>query len=181
MGQKNICRGFASYVILLIGLAVTSVFILISLNHYSNEISSVNSALKKIPGLNKGIYSNSSQNALLSPGQTKEVSFTATFEIYTKGTRRIFTDPRYHNLSPSVYITASEPSTVFVKKEGISWNDFFKTLPMQLTYDCLVTGTQQTFCTGEDGVLRFFINENENRSALDLKIEVGDNLKVTFE
>jgi hypothetical protein len=40
-------------------------------------------------------------------------------------------------------------ATVHVRKAGVIWSDFFKTLPMELTKDCLITGTKQTFCIGE--------------------------------
>src|SRR3989344_3179598 len=64
------------------------------------------------------------------------VNITASFEIYTLGTKRIFTDGKYHNLSQDVYITTSDPSAVYVKKANITWSDFFETLPMKLSKDC---------------------------------------------
>jgi len=138
---------------LVIGLAVLSVVSVLLLTRTSKNISSIKNDVDKI----------------------KEIKDD------TKGTKRIFTSSMYHNLSPDVYITADNPSVIHVKKSGITWRDFFETLPMTLSEDCLVTGTKQTFCTGEDGVLRFFINGEENRNALNLKIESGDSLKVDYE
>src|SRR3989344_9692600 len=78
----------------------------------------------------------------------------ASFAIFTNGTFRIFTDSRYHNKSSDVYIEGPDaPNIVFIKKNGITWGDFFGTLPMTLTKDCLITGTQQRFCTDETGSL----------------------------
>ena len=108
------------------------------------------------------------------------VNITASFEIYTLGTKRTFADGKYHNLSQDVYIEAENPSIVHVKKAGITWDDFFATLPMQLTKNCLVTGTKQTFCSGPEGTLRFFINDVENPDALDEIINEGDSLRVTY-
>lgn len=50
----------------------------------------------------------------------KPTDFTASFEIYTNGTKRIFTDPKYHQQSSEVYLTAEMPSTIYIKKEGIT-------------------------------------------------------------
>jgi len=86
----------------------------------------------------------------------------------------------YHNLSQDVYITSDNPSIIHVKKAGITWADFFATLPMKLSKDCLVTGTKQTFCTGQEGSLRFYINDIENPEALDEIINEDNFLKVTY-
>lgn len=51
--------------------------------------------------------------------------FTASFEIYTNGTKRIFTQAMYHQQSPNVFIQATDPSIVYVKKAGTTWADFF--------------------------------------------------------
>ncbi|MEX0896343.1 MAG: hypothetical protein WDZ94_05445 [Patescibacteria group bacterium] len=112
---------------------------------------------------------------------SQEVDFTAGFEVYTLGTKRIFTNTMYHNLSSNVYIEASDPNVVHVKKTGITWADFFESLPFSLEKDCLVTGTNQTFCTNEVGTLRFFINGNEDSDALDRVIQPNDFLRVSYQ
>jgi hypothetical protein len=111
---------------------------------------------------------------------SKEADFKANFEIYTNGTKRIFTDSKYHNQSGDVFIEADSPNTVRVKKEGITWSNFFETLPMSLKKDCLITGTNQTFCTGSGGTLRFYINGTENGDALDRRVKEGDTLLVEY-
>lgn len=108
------------------------------------------------------------------------VSFGANFEIYTNGTKRIFTDGKYHNLSPDVFIEASAPNIVQVRKPGVTWTNFFETLPMSLTKDCLVTGTKQTFCTDATGELKFYLNDNEDKDALDRQINESDRLLVKY-
>lgn len=123
-----------------------------------------------------------SKVALIVPTSTpNSVNISANFDIYTHGTKRIFTSPKYHNLSSAVFINSDSPNTVYVKESGITWADFFKTLPMQLTKDCLITGTQQTFCTGEGGNLKFYINDQEDVYALDRVIKDGDSLVVKYE
>jgi len=111
---------------------------------------------------------------------SSRVDYSAGFAIFTNGTFRIFTAVMYHNLSKDVYIQADNPNIVYVKKRGITWNDFFKTLPFKLTKDCLTTGTKQTFCTNINERLKFYVNGKEDANALDNQIETGDQLLVTY-
>lgn len=121
------------------------------------------------------------QEATPAPTSISAVNISASFDIYTKGTRRIFTDSRYHNLSSDVFIEPKSPNTVQVRKVGITWSDFFATLPMKLTKECLVTGTKQTFCNGETGKLTFYLNEREDKDALDREIVSGDKFVAKYE
>jgi hypothetical protein len=109
-----------------------------------------------------------------------DVDYSASFAIFTHGTFRIFTAPRYHNQSEDVYIQSVNPNIIQVKISGVTWDDFFKTLPMKLAKDCLTTGTGQTFCTNTNSRLRFFINGREDTNALDKIIKDGDKLLVTY-
>jgi hypothetical protein len=110
-----------------------------------------------------------------------ETDFDARFEIYTKGTKRIFEDSKYHNQSVNVYLEATDPSIVNVKSPGVSWDDFFKTLPFSLDKECLVTGTGQKFCSGESGRLQFVLNGFEDPNILDKEIHENDFLEIKFE
>lgn len=104
----------------------------------------------------------------------------ASFVIYTNGTLRVFTDPRYHNLSQDVYIEADNPSIIHVKKRETTWADFFGTLPMKLSAECLTTGTGQRFCTNERQKLKFYLNGELKPDALEEVIKDGDELFVSF-
>lgn len=109
------------------------------------------------------------------------VHFTAEFDVYTEGVKRVFTAPMYHNLSRDVYITGTNPNTVHVKKRGITWKDFFATLPMKLTDNCLVTGTGETFCNGERGFLKFSLQGKPVKDFLELEIQKGDKALIQFD
>ena len=116
-----------------------------------------------------------------SPQMIDNIDISAEFKIVTNGTTRIFTDSKYHNLSKDVYITSQNPNTINITKEGITWSDFFKTLPMSLDKNCLITGTKQTFCTNENKKLFFYINNIETPDALDKVINNNDNLLVEYK
>jgi len=173
--------GFVTVLALLLGVSILVILLILNLEHASNILRGVRSSLKGVPEI-----SNNQTEALVEDlsnpnNKSSEVDISATFEIYTRGTKRIFTDSKYHNLSTDVYILSQDPGVIYVKKEEITWSNFFNTLPMSLSKECLVTGTNQTFCTGENGILRFFINGVENRNALDLEIQNQDSLVVKFE
>lgn len=104
----------------------------------------------------------------------------ASFIIYTNGTRRDFTASKYHNQSTDIFLEAATPNIVNVKKSGLTWADFFKTLPMKLEKDCLTTGTGQVFCNNDNGSLKFYLNGQLNPNALEMEIKEGDKLLVTY-
>ena len=108
------------------------------------------------------------------------VNKQASFAIFTNGTFRIFTASMYHNLSEDVYIQADNPNVVLVKKSGVTWNDFFKTLPFSLTKDCLTTGTKETFCTNQHDALKFYLNGVKDDDLLETEIHDGDKALITY-
>ena len=121
-----------------------------------------------------------SEKTSADPTTKYPLEFTASFEIYTNGTKRIFTNPMYHNLSPSLYIQSQSPSTIYVIGQPATWQNFFDTLPMSLSKDCLVTGTNESFCNTQTHQLRFYLNGVETPNALDLQIQPDDFLRVTY-
>lgn len=116
-----------------------------------------------------------------TPASTPEViNITASFTIITGSITRSFKAEKYHNKSPDVYIENPDPTIVNVKKAGITWDDFFKTLPMKLTKECLITGDGETFCSGQNGNLQFFLNDIEDKNLLDKEIKQNDQILVKF-
>jgi len=112
--------------------------------------------------------------------QSKFIDYRASFAIFTNGTFRVFTASMYHNLSSDVFIQADNPNIVQVKKENITWDDFFKTLPFSLTADCLVTGTKQTFCSGPSGKLKFYLNGIKTDDMLQRVIREADQALISY-
>ena len=104
----------------------------------------------------------------------------AAFAIFTNGTFRVFTASMYHNQSSNVYIESSNPNLIQVKKGGVTWGDFFNTLPFKLSDTCLTTGTGETFCTNDTRSLKFYINREFTEDALSREIKNGDKLLVSY-
>jgi len=109
-----------------------------------------------------------------------QTQFSATFVIFTNGVFRIFTSPMYHNQSDVVFIASNNPNTIIVTKEGVTWNDFFQTLPFSLTQDCLTTGTGETFCTTETYTLKFYLNGINTPDLLSRVIQSNDSLLISY-
>ena len=112
--------------------------------------------------------------------QMQKVNIKASFTIITGNITRSFSAEKYHNQSSDVYIENPDPSIVHVTKSGITWNDFFKTLPMKLTKDCLTTGDGQTLCNGKNATLKFYLNNIETPDLLDQEIKNGDKALIEF-
>jgi len=112
--------------------------------------------------------------------QEEKVNIKASFTIVTGTITRSFKAEKYHNQSPHVYLEKADPTIVNVNKAGITWDDFFKTLPMKLTKDCLITGAGETLCVGANGNLKLYLNDVETPNFLDKEIKDGDKLLINF-
>jgi hypothetical protein len=104
----------------------------------------------------------------------------AAFAIYTNGTLRQFSSAMYLNQSPDIFIEEINPNIIQVKKEGLTWQDFFNTLPFSVSPTCLTTGTGQTFCSNETTALRFFLNGTENPQLLQQLIQPNDRVLISY-
>ena len=116
-----------------------------------------------------------------TPTETTNVDIKASFTIITGNITRNFSAEKYHNQSTDVYIENPDPSVIYVTKTGITWDDFFKKLPMKLTKDCLITGDGETLCAGNGKTLKFFLNDIETPNLLDKEIMDGDKTLIIFK
>ena len=107
-------------------------------------------------------------------------SLQASFTIITEGTTRTFTNTMYHNQSEDVYITSDNPNIITVTKPETTWQQFFDTLPFEVTKDCLTTGLGETFCSNQYQTLSFYLNGVSLPDALDQVIGDGDKLLINF-
>ena len=135
-----------------------------------------------------GIYWFTKPPASVSPStltpsvstKDQKVDYQTGFAIFTNGVFRVFSQAMYHNLSEDVFIEAKTPNIIQVKKSGITWDDFFKTLPFKLTKECLTTGIKETFCSNDKAQLKFYLNGVKTDNLLDLKIKAGDRALITY-
>jgi hypothetical protein len=114
--------------------------------------------------------------------QNTNTPFTANFAIYTNGTKRDFTAPKYHNRSQDAYISAENSEKIIVNKKGTTWQEFFDSLPapFMITSTCLTTGTGQNFCTSSTKTLAFYVNKTPNPHILLDEIQPNDSLVIIY-
>lgn len=119
------------------------------------------------------------------PTQTAEekTHIHAAFIIFTNGTKRIFTDSKYHERIPEAHLHVSSPSVIHIHAGGITWQEFFDSLPspMKVTAECLTTGTGQRFCTKGESDLKFYLNgQRAQQSILNQEIRDNDMLLISY-
>jgi len=129
---------------------------------------------------NKLLQTQSNLRITSAPTPNPNVDYHAAFAIFTNGTFRIFTASMYHNRSVNVYIENPNPNIIYIKKRETTWSDFFSTLPMKLTKECLTTGTKQMFCTSNSSTLKFFLNGMRDDNLLDREIKDGDKALISY-
>ena len=120
------------------------------------------------------------QSPTPTPFSEEKVNIKATFTIITDNITRSFKAEKYHNQSEDVYLETSDPTVIHIKRSGITYDDFFKTLPMKLTSECLMTGDGETLCDGKDGSLKFYLNGIETPDLLEKEIKEGDKVLIKY-
>lgn len=106
----------------------------------------------------------------------------AAFAIFTNGIKRDFKDKKYHERNPDIHIGSDNPEIVHKHKSGITWGQFFESLPkpMKVTKDCLTTGTGHEFCSTGRAKLKFYLNGKFVDDVLGMEIKDGGRLLVSF-
>jgi hypothetical protein len=182
-------NGFASLAIILVAVVIFVVGVFYALSSKSNtdevlppnEVACTADAKVCPDGSAVGRTAPNCEFAPCPDVVTLPESFDAKFEVYTNNTKRIFSAAMYRKQSEDAYIGDDDASVVHVERAGVTWGEFFSTLPFSLDEKCLTTGTGQTFCTGAEGTLKFMLNGDEAPNALSVPISEGDLLVVRFE
>lgn len=104
----------------------------------------------------------------------------ATFLIYLHGLPKELKNADFFNQSSRVFISTANPRVVQVKTLGVTWDDFFETLPMTFSKECLVSEVNQEFCTYNDLKLYYYLNGKEEEDIFSKEIKNGDKLLVTY-
>ncbi len=155
-------------------MAVITILTGIVVVYYVNQINLFGNTT---PTVSEQVFENSNTDSSMNNAQ---INKKAGFAIFTNGTFRIFSAKMYHNLNKNVFIESSNPNIIYIQKENITWDNFFKTLPFKLSNDCLTTGTGETYCDGKSGTLKFYLNGVLQPDTLNKVINQNDKLLVSF-
>jgi hypothetical protein len=112
--------------------------------------------------------------------QNAKQPYTARFLIFTNGTKRILSSNGYLLQWPYAYLRSDGPTVIHVAKQGVHWQDFFQSLPLTLTAQCLGISQIQQFCTEGENTLKFYLNGVKQDNLLSLEIHDGDRLLISY-
>lgn len=122
------------------------------------------------------------QNLEISPSP-KPIHIHAAFLVFSNSTYRPFTNPKYHERRTEVHLNASNPRVIHIHAGGITWRDFFDSMPspMKVSADCLIAGTGEKFCNQGNKILKFYLKgERKDASILSREIKDGDRFLMSY-
>lgn len=115
-----------------------------------------------------------------STQQSQTSDYSAGFAVFIHNSFQNFSDPGFYNRSEELFIQAPNPNIISVKKNGKKWGDFFRTLPITITKNCLTMRAGQNYCTGQGGELKFYVNGVKTEDIEEKLILPGDTLLITY-
>ncbi len=89
----------------------------------------------------------------------------ADFKVYIDGKEIDFSRKEYNEKSSSIHLHLDNPYGPYVlhiEASNASIGMFFRSIGMELNKNCLVAGTQRSYCNSGGKRLRMFVNGEEN-------------------
>lgn len=115
-----------------------------------------------------------------SPQENQAVDWQAGIAIFVNGLPINLRDGKYHNLSEKAFLTNQNPGVVFIKKTDVTWGDFFKSLNIGLTQDCVFQGSREQLCEDELNSIKYFVNGQRIYSPFSRVISDSDRMLVSY-
>ncbi len=91
-----------------------------------------------------------------------------------------FDGPAFQIKSPWIHFESRDGSTIHKHATGVTLGYLFDTLSIGLDDQCYVFPDGKSYCTNEDYVLKFFINEEPVTDINDYAIDEGDKVLIIF-
>ena len=108
------------------------------------------------------------------------VHLHADLRVVLNGTAVNFAQDNYREQNENVHMHEGSEPVVHVHAPGIVWSDFFSSLKMNLTDECLTLDTGESYCTGDGNELRFYVNGVATDSIVEAKIADLQRVMVYF-
>lgn len=91
----------------------------------------------------------------------------ADFKVYVNGKAMDFTQSKYQSteekeLNEYIHLHDGNGDIIHVHKKGIRLGEFFDSLGIKFSSECLVLDTGESYCGSEDQLLKFYVNGKEN-------------------
>ena len=91
-----------------------------------------------------------------------------------------FDGPAFQIKSPWIHFEGRDGSTIHKHATGVTLGFLFDSLRIALDDQCYVFPDGKSYCTNEDYVLKFFINEEQVSDIVDYEIDEGDKILIIF-
>ena len=91
-----------------------------------------------------------------------------------------FDGPAFQIKSPWIHFEGRDGSTIHKHASGVTLGFLFDSLRIALDDQCYVFPDGKSYCTNEDYVLKFFINEEQVSDIVDYEIDEGDKILIIF-
>ncbi len=113
--------------------------------------------------------------------ETDGVHVHSDFLFYADGERVRFTDERYQShsgqvLHPDMHFHDKSDLVIHRHAEGITLGDFFDSLSISITNDCLKLDTGTTFCTDANSQFVVFVNGEPIQDPANYSNREGDRI-----
>ncbi len=91
-----------------------------------------------------------------------------------------FDGPAFQIKSPWIHFEGRDGSTIHKHATGVTLGYLFDTLSIGLDDQCYVFPDGKSYCTNDDYVLKFFINDEPVTDINDYAIDEGDKVLIIF-
>jgi hypothetical protein len=91
-----------------------------------------------------------------------------------------FSGPAFQIKSPWIHFEGRDGSTVHKHATGVTLGYLFDSLSIGLDDQCYVFPDGKSYCTNDDYVLKFFINEKQVTDINDYSIDEDDKILIIF-
>jgi len=91
-----------------------------------------------------------------------------------------FSGPAFQIKSSWIHFEGRDGSTMHKHATGVTLEFLFDSLRIALDDQCYVFPGGKSYCTNEDYVLKFFINEEQVSDIRDYEIDEGDKILIIF-
>lgn len=114
-----------------------------------------------------------------------EVHIHADFLVFIHGSPLDFSIEKYqaeerddHN--SGVHLHNSEGGVIHIHKRGTTLGDFFQSLDMMLSKECLILETKEQYCNDKNNTLKLYVNGERNEMFDAYEIRDLDRIVLTY-
>lgn len=114
------------------------------------------------------------------PAPLRDVDHTASLTVVIDGIPFNLTKDIYINQSEKIFLDSKFPGIIRVKKAPLVWQDFFDSVPIDVSKNCLTLDIRSSYCRTESKELKMFLNRIRVDTLLDKPVTDGDQILLSY-